>query len=162
MASSPRLPTHPQHPPAIWKLSVILQNALSLHREALAGPCSSSFPFFFHARPPASSPRSLPTHHPRLSFSRIRHRITCYADTSHYYSQGRTGRRTDICKSHVMQYASVRESEIDAHNQSAIDRFALTTRDDSPPSIERQTILNLLFAPFPENAFLIKDIIKDR
>jgi len=91
------------------------------------------FSFFFHARPPAFSPRSLPALCPRLSFSRIRRRITCYADTSHYYSQGRTGRRTDICKSHVMQYASVRESEIDAHNQSAIDRFTLTTWGNSLP-----------------------------
>lgn len=32
-------------------------------------------------------------------------------------------RPTDVCKSRVMQYASARESQIDAHNQSAIDRF---------------------------------------
>lgn len=40
---------------------------------------------------------------PCLSFSRIRHRITRYADTNHYYSQDRTSRRTDICKSRVIQ-----------------------------------------------------------
>lgn len=128
VASSPHLPTHPQHPLAIWKLSVILQNALSLHRaRSTRRPLLFLFFFFFHACPPASSPCPLPALCPRLSFSRIPHRITCYADTNHYYSQGRTDRRTDICKSRVMQYASARESEIDTHNQSAIDRIALTT-----------------------------------
>lgn len=97
-------------------------------------PASSSFSFssFFFTlalRRPRPIP-SLPS--VRLCLSPVFVvRITCYADTSHYYSQGRTGRRTDICKLCVMQYASVRESEIGAHNQSVIDRFALTISSPS-------------------------------
>jgi len=62
VASSPHLPTHPQHPLAIWKLSVILQNALSLHRaRSTRRPLLFLFSFFFFFMLALRRPRSIPS-----------------------------------------------------------------------------------------------------
>lgn len=125
------------------------RTTLSLRRAAPRNVrlVSSSLSFSFFSRSPYGvlalslfpyPPFSSTTSSSSVCPSPVR-RITCYADTSHYYSQGRTSRPTDVCKSRVMQYASSREFEIDTHNQSAIDRGALAPCPSRRISRERST-----------------------
>lgn len=107
-------------------------------RNARLDSSSLSFSFFFtlalrHPRPiPPLLPTVFQSHllllFPFLLLFLLLH--LSFSRTSYYVLRryeplllSGSDRPTDVCKSRVMQYASARESQIDAHNQSAIDRF---------------------------------------